>query len=308
MMAVSMMHMDTVQETARAKLGRIDDSISLAGKLGAISGKVSAAQNEVVQSELQSTDDQLALIDDFQSRYVDNAAVNEADNQRFQDIDDWAAQRGIDLENPTKVIQEEIQVEVQVEVEETDPDTGEVTTHTETQTATQTQSREVYDLDAIAKNQQKLQAYKASVTSGQADNPVIRDLLSQNPLLQEARTELEALGYTPNFETLGGLQQTNHDIHVWTGQLIATIQDHLLAAKVVYKQLTTFSDNWSDTNKDAASLSAQETEKARAYGLMEQATLKLFSTKKDQISQITTQLGDAIQETEQLLTDLKSTV
>lgn len=308
MMAVSMMHMETVQETAQAKLGRMDDSISVAGKLAAISGKVTQARNEVVETELQATDQQLSLIGEFQSRYVDNATVNESDNDRFSAMESWAAARGIALESTTKTIEEEIQVEIEVEIEETDPDTGKTTTRTETQTQTQTITREVYDLDAIAANQASLEAYKANVVSGQADNPILQNLLLENELLQEAEQQLADLGYNVDVQSLGELKETLRDVRNWTSQLLAKIEEHVLAAKVVYQQLTSFSENWTETNQDAADLSAKQNEKSRAYGLMEQAALKLIASKSDQMNQIIAALGDAIQETEKLLTELKATI
>ena len=52
MMVVSMMHMDAAHESAKAKLGNLNDTFATLGKVAPLAGKVSQARDEVVQSEL----------------------------------------------------------------------------------------------------------------------------------------------------------------------------------------------------------------------------------------------------------------
>ena len=307
MMAVSMMHIDAAHETARAKLGKLDETFSTLGKVAPLAGKVSQAQDDVIGTELQSTDGQLAITNDFQARYRDNATISEADNQRFQEQQAWAAERGIELEDSTKIIEEEIEVEVQKEVKVTDPDTGEVTTKTVTETETRTIEREVADLDAIARNEAKLEAYKSEVAAGTADNAVIRQLIADHPEIQAVEATLSELGHSTDLTTLSNLSSAVSEFNGWTSQLVSQVKDHLAAAKVVHNQLTKLGENWDEHLQDAANLQAKSSEQEHAHSVMEQAALKLYSTKSEQMPEFLATLGDAIHETEQYLAEIEST-
>lgn len=116
-LAVSLMNMDSVHSSARSSLRRDENLIQTLGKLAPLVGKVAAARDKIVQQELQATDKQLESLAEFDSRYVDNTTINETDNQRFQQQNQWAAARGIALEDATQVIQEVIQEQIQVEEE-----------------------------------------------------------------------------------------------------------------------------------------------------------------------------------------------
>ena len=307
MMAVSIMHIDAAHETARAKMGKLDDTLATLGKVAQLAGKVTQARNDVIQSELQATDEQLSVTNEFQARYRDNATISETDNQRFQEQKAWAAERGIELENSTKIIEEQIEVEVQKEVKVTDPDTGEVTTQTVTETETRTITREVADLDAIARNEAKIEAYKSEVAAGTADNAVLRQLIADHPEIQAVEATLDELGHATDLSTLSSLGSAANEFSGWSNQLVAQVQDHLAAAKVVHDQLTKLGDNWDEHLKDAADLHAQATEQEHAHSVMEQAALKLYSTKAEQMPEFLGALGDAIHETEQLLADIQHT-
>ena len=119
MLAVSMMNLDVAHTSARTQLKRDDNAVQLLGKVAPLAGKISDARNRAVESELQATGQQESSLTTLEARYVDNATVNEADNQRFKDQKTWAAERGITLEEGTKTINETVieEVEVQVEIE-----------------------------------------------------------------------------------------------------------------------------------------------------------------------------------------------
>jgi hypothetical protein len=129
--AVSMMHLDTTHNVARSRLTREDNLYQLHGKIAPLAGKIRAVQDRAIQAELQATQSQIGDVTQLNSRYVDNLTVSEADNERFQSLEQWAADRGISLEASTKAIKEtiketvevEIEVEMEVEVEDTSDET-----------------------------------------------------------------------------------------------------------------------------------------------------------------------------------------
>ena len=91
MLAVSLMNIDTVHNSARNSLFRDEHLIGTLGKVAPLGGKISAAKNRIIQQELQATNGELSTLSKLTSRYVDNATVNETDNQRFSEQKDWAA-------------------------------------------------------------------------------------------------------------------------------------------------------------------------------------------------------------------------
>lgn len=299
MMAVSLMHINAAHESARAKLGHLDEAFATLGRVAPLTGKIAQARDEVTKSELQATQGELAFTNAFQSRYVDNATVNEADNRRFRQQQAWAAERGIELEEVTKTIQEEIKVEVST----TDPKTGEVTTTTQTKTIT----REVFDRDAIARNEARLEAYQAALNSGTADNAVIRRLIADHPEIKAAHAILKELGQSLDLTTLSSLGAAVAELNAWRDELAAQIREHLASAKAVHHQLTKLDQEVDSHLQDAAELHARKTEHEYTISNLEQAALKLSFSKGIQMSEFLAALGEAISETEQYLLDIEYT-
>lgn len=131
-LAVSLMNLDSAYSAARQQLQRDDNVFRTLGKIAPLAAKVADVRNRVIQSELQAADSRLAEMTPIEPREVDSATISEADNQRFAEQQAWAAARGIELENPAKIvtqtIREEIEVEVEVEVETEELDETETTT------------------------------------------------------------------------------------------------------------------------------------------------------------------------------------
>ena len=307
MMVVSMMHMDAAHESAKTKIGKLDDTFATLTKVAPLAGKVSQARDDVVESELQSSAGELAFTNEFQARYVDNATISEADNQRFQQQKDWAAQRGIQLENSTKIMQEEIEVEVEVQVETTDPDTGEVTTTTEIQTQTETIECEVADMDAIARNEAKIEAYQDELKAATADNAVLRQLIADHPKIQAIEAQLGELGHSIDLTTLSSLGAGIRELNGWKAELVAGVREFLVSAKAVHDHLVKLSDNWNPEMREAAQMHAKQHERELGQTAMELAAMKLISNKSESLPEFIAELSRAIQETEQFITEVETT-
>ena len=137
-------------------------------------------------------------------------------------------------------------------------------TEIETRVIEKVVSRLVTNAEALARNEQKLNQYKAALENVAASrdinvgsaqelisiNPAIQKLIQSDLALQEVRRQLEAVGQTTDFSNFGDIESATRQIESWTDALIDQVEAQVVAAKTVQSQIERASTQFTDQLKD----------------------------------------------------------
>ncbi|MEM1304252.1 MAG: hypothetical protein AAGG46_05115, partial [Planctomycetota bacterium] len=101
---LSMQQAEVLRNTLVNSVPKVADLAELFSRVSAVGAKLSAANKVVTDRELNAIDQTAGSLDRVPTHTRDGVEVTPADNERFKEIDGWAAERNLDLQPMTKVI------------------------------------------------------------------------------------------------------------------------------------------------------------------------------------------------------------
>lgn len=228
-MALAMLQMELLQQTLASRFAHAHDRLRTLNEVAPLAADVTTARDLVIQQELQSADGQIASLQMVSSRHVDNLTVNATDNERFEELSRWATERGVTFESMTRVVPPPSDEAATAEGAAGPTPTDEA--------APETPPTIVLDQEAVARNLATLQAYRAQVQEGTADNAAIRTLVASAPGLRELQAQVDEHLGRGSWSTLADLDGKSVALDALRHSLANSLQGDLAGIRVLGSDL-----------------------------------------------------------------------
>lgn len=219
LLALSVQQMGIMQSALVNQISGGQNQLSRIGELGSAASKLPKLFNQAQQTELGQVNQVLGQIESLRQKYAggdtSSLVVNDADNDRLNELAEWAAERGYLLAPMTKL--ELPNAEEKPPVAEEGESTVNGAGASESATVLESpegatappaepepdpQPQLVIDAAGVEQNIKKLQSYLADLKAGVADNPALRQTIAELPGMATLSSQLRRLGLTAPLNAL----------------------------------------------------------------------------------------------------------
>lgn len=211
LLALSAQQLGIMQTTLVNQLSGARSQVGKIAEMGAASVEVGRLRERIISGEDASIQQVLAEVKSLGSKYQggdqSSLTVNEADNQRLKQAEQWAAERGFTIEPMTRLVQP---TQAEIDAAKTaglDPPAPKL----------------LADEAAVRRNLEALTTYQTDLRLGIADNPAIRRQMAEAPGAMRLLGRLQGLGYDAEIETLADLEAAAGGLQKMALDAVATL-------------------------------------------------------------------------------------
>lgn len=316
MMAVSMMHMDTIHNSAKAKLGEIGTVFSTLTKLASTKNTARSIQVDVKHSESNETQKQIEWLTTLQKsedsrRVKDNSEPvdlpQELAPEQMEELRGFFASRNIEYKT---VLIEKQEIEDGSDSENSDAEATGLENSAEEcaddhPVGTGSGETKEYTIDqkSLQENLKSLQDYLGQLSENTADNLVTQQKIANHPDIARLGKLLMEFGLDSDVTTLSHLQATNESFESRQRSVARTIEQFLASAAVIKNEVDKLDANLSEELNMAFKLSDRENVEMTRGRDSETALNAFLMSKSQGLSKMRQDFEKAIAESKQLMAD-----